>query len=118
MSIPAQNGAEQTGANDPSAAAARLLAITARDTDQWRAEARSEADAVVAAAREEAAEIVRAAREEAEKMTNDARVETYRERERATKIRQLSSEHREQMKTHLNEMLERVEAVPDGSRTE
>lgn len=118
MSINAQNGAEPSDAQDPSAAAARLLAITARDTDQWRAEARSEADAVVAAARQEAADIVRAAREQADKLTNDARVETYREREKATKIQQLASAHREQLATHLNEMLARVEAIPDGSRAE
>lgn len=111
MSIHAQNDAGQTEPNDPSAAAARLLAITARDTDQWRAEARSEADAVVAAAREEAAEIVRAAREEADKIANDARVETYREREKATRIKQTADEHREQMRSHLAEMLERVEST-------
>ena len=113
MSIHAQNDAAATEANDPSAAAARLLAITARDTDQWRAEARTEADAVVAAAREEAAEIVRAAREEAERMTNDARIETYREREKAAKIKQTADEHREQMRSHLTEMLQRVEATPE-----
>lgn len=111
MSIQAQNDANSSDPTDPSAAAARLLAITARDTDQWRAEARSEADAVVAAAREEAAEIVRAAREAADKMTNDARVETYREREKATKIKQAADEHREQMRSHLTEMLERVEST-------
>ncbi len=54
----------------------------------------------------------------AEKLTNDARVETYREREKATKIQQLASAHREQLATHLNEMLARVEAIPDGSRAE
>ena len=113
MTIHAQNGAEPTDANDPSAAAARLLALTARDTDQWRAEARSEADAVVAAAREEAAEIVRAARAEAEKVTNDARVETYRERERAAKIKQAADDHREQMRSHLTEMLQRVDATQE-----
>ena len=113
MSIHAQNDADQPDQTDQSAAAARLLALTARDTDQWRAEARSEADAVVAAAREEAAEIVRAAREEAERMTNDARVETYREREKATKLKQTADEHREQLRTHLTEMLERVEATQE-----
>lgn len=111
MSINAQNHADPTDPSDPSAAAARLLALTARDTDQWRAEARTEADTVVSAAREEAAEIVRAAREEADRMMNDARVETYREREKATKIRQTADEHREHMRTHLAEMLERVEAT-------
>jgi cell division septum initiation protein DivIVA len=113
MSISAQKDADPT---DPSAAAARLLAITARDTDQWRAEARSEADAVVAAARAEAAEIVRAAREEAERLANDARVETYREREKAERLQRLAAEHREQLRSHLTEMLQQVEATPDGSR--
>jgi hypothetical protein len=37
---------------DGSQAAARLLEITARETDQWRSEARSEAAAIVAGARE------------------------------------------------------------------
>ena len=94
---------------DSSQAAARLLEMTARETDRWRAEAKEEAAAAVAAgrdeaastvatARQEAAELVRAAREEADRLVtaareqaeqtvNDARVEAYRVREQTTEVR-------------------------------
>src|SRR5690349_16071835 len=90
------------GAQDASAAA-RLLEITARETDQWRADARSEAASIVAAARTESDGLVRAAREEAERLvsaaqeeaartTNDARVEAYRVREETSAVRRRHDE--------------------------
>ncbi|MDH2416286.1 hypothetical protein [Nocardioides sp. CER19] len=116
-----------------SQAAARLLEITARETDQWRSDARSEAAAIVADARNEAAAIVRAAREESERlvssardkgaeMTNEARVEAYRVRQETTALRkrheedvarleQVATEHREGLRQHLTEMLGRVDAA-------
>jgi cell division septum initiation protein DivIVA len=124
------------GAPHSSPAAARLLAMTARETDQWRSEAKSEAAAVVAGAREEAAELVRAAREEAERLVasardeaartvNDARVEAHRVREETTAVRkrhdehiahlqQVATDHREQMRHHLTDMLDRVDSTPGG----
>jgi cell division septum initiation protein DivIVA len=118
-------------------AAARLLEATARETEQWRAEARSDADAILAGAREEAAELVRAARQEAEslvtsareegaQMKNEARVEAYRVREETTEVRkrhdedvarlqQLETEHRERLRHHLTEMLDKVDSIPDAS---
>ncbi|KQW48966.1 hypothetical protein ASC77_09635 [Nocardioides sp. Root1257] len=122
---------------DGSQAAARLLAMTARETDQWRSEARDEAASIVAAAREESAELVRAAKAEAERLvssaretaaqtTNDARVEEYRVREATTELRnrvneevaqlqQMATQHREQLRQHLTEMLDRVDAAPGDS---
>ena len=119
---------------DGSQAAARLLEMTARETDQWRSEARSEAAAIVAGAREEAAKLVRAAREEAEHLvtsardeaaqtTNDARVEAYQVRQETTALRkrhdediarlqQVATEHRERLRHHLTEMLHRVDSTP------
>ena len=102
---------------DRSPAAARLLEMTARETDQWRSEAKGEAAAILAGAREEAAKLLRAAREEAERLVtaardkaeqtvNDARVEAYRVREERTGLRtrgeedlarlqQVATDHRE-----------------------
>jgi cell division septum initiation protein DivIVA len=126
---PASSG-DSEGASDGSAAA-RLLEITARETEQWRADARSEAAALVADARRESAELVEAARAEAERLvtaaqekatqtTNEARVEAYRMREdtAATRRRhdediaqleEVATEHREGLRRHLTEMLDRIE---------
>jgi vacuolar-type H+-ATPase subunit H len=93
VSPSAPSGADE--GQDSSQAAARLLEMTARETDRWRAEAkdeaaatvasardeaattlagaRDEAGATVAAARQEAAELVRAAREEADRLVTAAR---------------------------------------------
>jgi cell division septum initiation protein DivIVA len=133
---PARPASPRSGP-DGSPAAARLLEMTARETDQWRSEAKSEAAAIVASAREEAAKLVRAAREEAgrlaasaqdeaAKTVNDARVEAYRVREETTAIRKrhdediahlqhLATEHREQLRHHLTHMLDRVDASPGDS---
>ena len=125
------------GVPNSSSAAARLLAMTAHETDQWRSEAKSEAAAVVAGAREECAKLVRAAREEAERLVasardeaaqtvNDARVEAYRVREETTAVRkrhdediahlqQVATNHIEQLRHHLADMLDRVNSTPGGS---
>ncbi|WP_243059595.1 hypothetical protein [Nocardioides sp. SR21] len=111
---------------DSSLAAARLLEMTARETDQWRADAKSEAAEIVRAARDEAERLVTAAREEAERTTNDARVEAYRVRQETTdsrrrqdeEIAQLqatATEHREQLRRHLTDMLGRIDATPGDS---
>jgi len=122
---------------DSSSAAARLLEMTAHETDQWRAEAKSEAAAIVAGAREEATTIVRAAGEEAERLVasardeaaqtvNDARDEAHRVREATTAVRkrhdediahlqQLATEHREQLRHHLTDMLDRIDSTPGDS---
>jgi cell division septum initiation protein DivIVA len=145
----ARSGTSPDGVAEASSSAVRLLEMTARDTEQWRSEARSEAEAVVAAAREEAAtvvtearataaKLVRDAREEAERLqesarseaaetVNDARVEAYRVREETTGLRkrhdeeiahlqQVASEHKEQLRRHLTDMLEQVESTPGTSQ--
>lgn len=121
----------QAERQDGSQAAARLLAMTARDTDHWRTQARQESDAMVADARKESAELVRAARDEAERLvasareeaaqtTNDARVEAYRIRAETTALRerhdediarleQVATDNREGLRKHLTEMLARVD---------
>jgi cell division septum initiation protein DivIVA len=118
------NGEPHSGTGDGpdgSHAAARLLAMTARETDQWRSEARSEAAAIVAGAREEAERLVASARDEAAQTTNEARVEAYRVREETTALRkrhdediarleQVANEHRELLRHHLTEMLDRVDS--------
>jgi cell division septum initiation protein DivIVA len=119
---------------DTSKAAARLLEKTAQETDQWRAEARSEAAGIVAGARDEAAGLVRSAREEAERLlsaardeaqktVDEARAEAYRVREDTAAVRkrheedvahlqQVAGDHRERLRQHLSEMLDRVESIP------
>jgi cell division septum initiation protein DivIVA len=120
-----------------SLAAARLLEITARDTDRWRSEAQTESDAIVAEARKESAEIVRTARDEAERLvatardeaaqtTDDARFEAYRMREETSALRkgydeeiarleEIATANRARLRQHLTEMLDRVEAAPGES---
>jgi cell division septum initiation protein DivIVA len=114
--------------------AARLLEMTARDTDQWRSEARAEAAHIVAAAREEAAALVRSAQREVESMVEAARLEASRtvdeaqataddvrartEEHRAqgetevVRLQQVSADHVEHLRRHLNDMLDRLDAVP------
>jgi cell division septum initiation protein DivIVA len=124
------------GGSDASSAAARLLEKTARETDQWREDARAEAAATLSAARDEAAQVVRAAREEAERLVaaareeadravNDARVEAYRVREQTNaarqgheediaRLQQVATQHRERLRQHLTEMLGQVDSAPGG----
>jgi cell division septum initiation protein DivIVA len=120
-----------------SPSAARLLAMIARETDQWRADAQQDAATIVAGARHEAAAIVRAAREEAERLVaaareesahtvNEARVEAYRVREETTAARtahdddmahleRMAAENRTQLRRQLTEMLDRVDAPPGNA---
>ena len=141
----AHNGVTHDDATESGPSAARLLEMTARETDRWRAEAKEEAESVVAEARVEATSIVTEARSEAARMVrearieserlreeaekqaaetmNDARVDAYRVREEASglrkkhedeiaALRQVATEHKEQLRRHLAEMMERVEATP------
>lgn len=122
------------GGSDSSQAAARLLEMTANETEQWRTDARSEAAAIVAeahqesaalgqAAREEAERLVTSARDEAAKTTNDARVEAGRVREETiayrsshdeeiARLQQVATEHRQRLRNHLTEMLDQVDSTP------
>jgi cell division septum initiation protein DivIVA len=110
-----------------SPSAARLLEMTARDTDQWRSDARAEAAEIVAAAREEADELVRSAQREAEGMVEAARLaaartvdeaqataddvltETEKQRAHATaevaRLEQLAADS-----SDLNDMLDRLDS--------
>lgn len=121
------------GGQDSSQAAARLLEKTAREAEQWRAEAKNEAAAIVAGAREEAARLVRTAREEAEGLVtsardeaaqtvDSARAEAYRVREETAAVRkrhdedvahlqQVATQHRERLRQHLTVMLDEVNAT-------
>jgi cell division septum initiation protein DivIVA len=124
-------------APEGSPAAVRLLEMTARETDQWRADARSESAAIVAAARKEAEDLVRAAREQADRLltsareeaaqtANDARVEAYQVREETSaartrheedvaRLQEVASEHRQRLRRHLTEMLDRVDSTSGES---
>jgi cell division septum initiation protein DivIVA len=117
-----------------SPSAARLLEMTARDTDQWRADARAEATNIVAAAREEAVALVRSAEQEAASMVETARLEAARtldeaqataeavrteaDRQRAqseaevARLQQVAADHAQHLRQHLNDMLGRLDSVP------
>lgn len=122
-----------------SPSAARLLEMTARETDQWRADARAEADAIIAAAREEAAGLVQAAQRDADSVRADARraaeqtvadaeaaaaevrsgVEERRAREEAhlAGLEQVAAEHSAHLRAHLSDVLGRLDALasPNGN---
>jgi cell division septum initiation protein DivIVA len=124
------------GQRSPSAA--RLLEMTARDTDQWRSDARAEAAEIVAAAREEAERLVRTAQREAGSMVDAARVEAERtvDEARATadgvqaesekqrtrgetevaRLQQVAADHAQHLRRHLNDVLDRLDSGPAGAQ--
>jgi hypothetical protein len=71
---------------DAGKAAARLLEKTAQETDQWRAEAYR--------VREETAAVRK------------------RSEEDVAHLQQVASDHRDRLRQHLSELLDRVETVP------
>lgn len=114
--------------------AVQLLEMTARDTDQWRSEARGEAEAIVAAARHEAEtlldsartqaeDVMRAARHEAERITQAARGEAAAVRDQldmdrqrgeaqVAQLQELATDHAHRLRDHLTETLTRLDSVP------
>ncbi|MDT0184239.1 hypothetical protein Q9S36_29000 [Microbacterium sp. ARD31] len=120
------------GPRSPSAA--RLLEMTARETDQWRTDARAEAAEVVAAAREESDALVRSAqreahdlvetaRREAERIVGEARataeeVQVASDRRRTeaeaevARLQQVAADHSDSLRQHLNDVLDRLDGVP------
>jgi cell division septum initiation protein DivIVA len=131
---------------DGSRAAAHLLEMAARDADEWRSEARSEAAAVVEDAKAEAAQLVQAAHNEARRLTTSAhqlrtsaqaeadalledahteakRVHAELEQTRRrhdteiAELQQLEDGHRERLRRNLIELLEQVDAQRSGDAT-
>ena len=120
-----------------SPSAARLLEMTARDTDKWRSDARAEAAEIVAAARAEADALVRSAQREVDGMVEAARLEAARtvdeaqaaadevrteaEKQRAqgetevARLQQVAADHAQHLRRHLNEMLDRLDPAPARS---
>src|SRR5690349_6681917 len=105
--------------------------MTARETDQWRSDAQAQATRIVAAAREEASALVQSAQREAASLVQTGRLEAARmvdgaqtlvedAREQAAKqrakeeievarLRQLAADHAQHLRTHLNEVLDRLD---------
>ena len=124
------------GQRSPSAA--RLLEMTARDTDQWRSDARAEAAEIVAAAQAEADAMVRSAQGEATSMVEAARREAARtvDEARATadgvqaesekqrtrgesevaRLEQVAADHTQHLRRHLNDMLDRLDSAPSQAQ--
>ena len=92
--------------------AARLLEMTARETDQWRSDALAEATEIVAAARDEAGALVRAAQREADAVRESARVATAQAETEVARIEQVAADHSQHLRRHLTDMLERLDSVP------
>jgi F0F1-type ATP synthase membrane subunit b/b' len=114
-----------------SPSAARLLEMTARDTDRWRSDARAEAAEVVASARHEAETLLRTAQREAANMVETARVDAARtgeeaqaaadgvraeaEKQRAeaeaevARLQQVAHDHAQHLREHLNDVLGRLD---------
>ena len=117
-----------------SPSAARLLEMTARDTDQWRSDARAEAAEVVAKARQEAESLLRTAQREATNMVEAARIEAARTGEEArsaadgvraesekqrvdaeaevARLQQVAADHSRHLRRHLNGVLDQLDSVP------
>lgn len=115
MSIDADQYGNPHATTDASQAAAHLLEITARETEQWRADATKEAAAIVARAREEAEEVLRAAREEASRIrqaTSDLR---RRHDEEIARLEQVATDQRDLLGRHLTDLLDRVNSIPRPS---
>lgn len=107
--------------------AARLLEMTARETDQWRSDARAEAAEVVASARQEAETLLRTAQREATSMVEGARAEAEDVRAEAEGVRaesvrqrtdaeaevarleQVAAGHEERLRRHFRDMLEQLD---------
>lgn len=120
------------GPRSPSAV--RLLEMTARDTDQWRSEARAEAAEIVAAAREEAQALVRSAQREAERFVEASRLEAERTVDEAkaaaegvrvevarrrmrketevARLQRVAADHAQHLRQHLNDVLDSLDPAP------
>lgn len=132
---PRDDHARQVVVPEPrSPSAARLLEMTARDTDQWRSDARAEAAEIVAAAREEADALVSSAQREIDSMLEAARLEAARtvdeaqatadevrseaEKQRTrgetevARLHQVAADHAQHLRRHLTDMLDRLDSVP------
>jgi DivIVA domain-containing protein len=125
-----------TGVVEGSRAAARLLEIATRNADELVGEAKAEAAQLTTSARAEADQILAAAREEAERV--HAELEQRRvqetadlERQRTTvlsevterkaaleaevsRLQQLEQDHRDRMRSYLNQQLEQLEPTTAG----
>ena len=106
-----------------SPSAARLLEMTARDTDQWRSDARAEAAQIVAAAQQEAVALVESAQREAARTVGEAqaaadevRTRTKEQRTQGeaevARLEQVAADHAQVLRRHLNDMLDRLDSAP------
>ncbi len=124
------------GVVEGSRAAARLLEIATRNADELVGEAKAEADRLTTSARAEADQILAAAREEAERV--HAELEQRRAQETADldrhrttvmsevterkaaleaevgRLQQLEQDHRDRMRSYLNQQLEQLEPATAG----
>ena len=103
-----------------------LLEMAARDAELWLSEARSEAASVVQAGRDDAERLLREARIEADEVLARARDAVAQERanleQRKTaleaevaRLGEIAAGYRIDLRRHLTELLERVDAHPEDT---
>ena len=96
-------------------AEAEKLVQAARDeAGRLVASARAEADGLVASARNEATQTVDSARAEAHRVQEETRAVRSRHDEAVAQLQQLTTDHRTRLRSHLTEMLGRVDSLPGG----
>ncbi len=110
----AETGAESGAADTASDGMARLLEIAARNADELLTEAKAEAEQVTSTARIEAERLLDEARTEAERIRDESEKAKNDATSQIAGLRQTEREHRERMKSHLQEMLAKVEANSIG----
>jgi len=93
---------------------ARLLELATKNADELVAEARAEAAEITAKAQAEADKIVGEARIEAERVRSETEEAKSASTGEIARLRQTEQEHRDRMKSHLQEMLAKVEANSIG----
>jgi cell division septum initiation protein DivIVA len=104
----------ESGADTASGGMARLLEIAARNADELLAEAKAEAEQVTSTARVEAERLLDEARTEAERIREESEKAKSDATSQIAGLRQTEREHRDRMKSHLQEMLAKVEANSIG----
>jgi vacuolar-type H+-ATPase subunit H len=118
--------------------AVRLLEMAARDTDQWRSDAKAEAAEIVAVAQREASAMVRSAQRAADTMVEAAKAEATRtvddaratadevltvlsqrrarEEAELARLQQLAQDHAHHLRQHATDILDRLDADPAQPR--
>ena len=92
-----------------SPSAARLLEMTARETDQWRSDARAEAAEILESARQEAATLLNTARAAADVVRAESEGKRVEAQAEVDRLQQVAIDQEAHLRQYLNDMLERLD---------